>query len=249
VFSRERLGAREGRSEHLIDRPPPQTQTQLARLDAGQLDETFDEAVETVALLVDHLQHLAPRLRAERDRLPVVSLPAQLVEERRDRRLDGRERRAYVVRDGVEQGRLQLLALAERLGVARALEGPAQLLVEPLDLQTPGLRLLGAPARARGELAGDDGREKEDGQRDPVLQLGDVQGAERGEEEEVEAEHRQHRGHERRPALHPGGDEEHGEEQRQRDGRRVDMPAEQLQRGRQRSDARRGDQIARPAPL
>ena len=143
----------------------------------------------------------------------------------------------------------RLLALAQRLGVARALEGSAQLLVEPLDLQAPGLRLLGAAPRARGELPGDDRREEEGDQRDPVLRFGDVQGAERGEEEEVEAERRQRRGDERRPALHPGGDEEHGQQQRQRDGRRVDAPAEQLQRSRQGGDDRRGDQVARPTPL
>jgi hypothetical protein len=71
--------------------------------------------------------------------------------------------------------------------VARALEGPAQLFVEPPDLQSSGLGLLRATTRARRELPGDDGREEEGRERDPVLRLGDVQGAERREEEEVEA--------------------------------------------------------------
>src|SRR6185436_20748876 len=106
-----------------------------------------------------------------------------------------------------------------------------------------------AAARARRELPGDDGREKEGRERDPVLRLGNVQRAERWEEEEVEAEHRQHGGDERRPALHPRGDEEHGEQERQRDGRRVDAPAEQLERGRQRGDDRRGYEIAGPTSL
>ena len=84
-----------------------------------------------------------------------------LVEQRGDGRLDGRARRAQVVRHRVEQSRLQTLALLQSFGLARALEGVLQLRVQTLDLVSPGVGLLGPAFRVSRKLTGGDGGEEE----------------------------------------------------------------------------------------
>ena len=92
-----------------LERPAAPVQVQFAGLDARQLHQAFDEAVEPVGLFVYHFEHLAPPFRSRAS--GPSTRAAQVIEQRGDRSLDGRERRAQVVRDGVEQGGLQTLAL------------------------------------------------------------------------------------------------------------------------------------------
>lgn len=214
-------------------------QVPLAGFDAGQLDQHLDEAVEPVSLLVYRFEHLAPPPFTQRLRLA----RAQVFEERRGRRLDGRERRAQVVRDGVEERGLQAFALLERLGAARSLERLAQLAVEPLDLALPGLGLLRPALDAERELSGGAGRDEERGQRDPVVRVVDGEGVDGREEEEVEAEHAERGGNECRPAPPQRRDEEHRQQQRQRGRRRVNLPAQRLEQQRRRSDAEHGRKV------
>ena len=83
--------------------------------------------------------------------------------QRRHRRLDRGQRRPQVVRQRVEQRRLQLLVAPRRLGLAGALEGRAELLIEPLDLAAALLGFELPPLGPRRELADDD---RGDGERD-----------------------------------------------------------------------------------
>ena len=97
--------------------------------------------------------------RASFDRELRRSIPH--ADQRRDRGLDRRQRRAEVVRQRVEQRRLQLLVAPRGFGFARAIEGRLQFLIQPFDLALPRLRFGGAPLRPRRQLARDDRRDDE----------------------------------------------------------------------------------------
>ena len=116
------------------------------------------------------------------------------------------------MRHGVEQRRLQALALPQRLGVARALECLLKLAVEPLDLAAAGIGLLGTPLGAGPELAGRHRRDEEGEQGDPVVRVVDGHAPDRRQVEEVEADDAEQRGEHCRARPPPGRDEEANEE-------------------------------------
>src|SRR4051812_39547728 len=126
----------------------------LARFDARQLHQALNETVEAVRFFVYDFEHLLPAFPVELNRLLAFGVRPQLVEQSRDRSLDGSERRSEVMCDGVEQGRLQALALLGGLRLARALESVLELAVQALDLAPPHVGLFGAAARARRKLPG-----------------------------------------------------------------------------------------------
>ena len=69
-------------------------------------------------------------------------------------------------------------------------------------------------ARAhRRQLAGDDRDDEKDDERDPVVRVGDREGADRRHEEEVEAERRDHGGRDRHGHRRGRRDEEHDEQE------------------------------------
>ena len=113
-----------------------------ARLIGGR--QALDEPVQPIRLLVDHLQQL-PRPSPDS---PTPS-PGAGSDQRRHRRLDRGERRAEVVRERVEQRRLQLFVPPRRLRLAGALERRRELLVELLDLAPALLRFCGCRRSAR----------------------------------------------------------------------------------------------------
>src|SRR6185295_18768729 len=123
---------------------------------------------------------------------------------------DRRQRRTQVVRDGAQQGGLQLVAAAQRLCLYRG----------------PGPR-----ARLLRQGAGDHSDDEEERQRHPVLALGDIQRPFRRDVEEVEGEGAGDRGEEAEPESPVGGDDEDAEHvddtrrDRRRDrAQRVDEP-------------------------
>ena len=75
--------------------------------------------------------------------------------------------------------------------------------------------------RGGRELAGDDGCHDERDQGDPVLRVGNREGADRREIEVIQDQGRGDRRHHRDREPRQRGGAEHDQEQRQRDGRRV----------------------------
>ena len=96
-----------------VDRLAPQEQ--LARLDLRHLQEVLDQRSETVALVVDVLQELAPLVLAPLDVGSEQCIGVAL---------DAHERRPQLVRDGREQLALQAIELAQSLDLRGFLEQP-----------------------------------------------------------------------------------------------------------------------------
>ena len=166
MIARHGVGAMQARADDVVDAD----RAQMDRLHrpggiAGR--EPFDEAIQPVRLLVDHLEELASALAGELRGLT----PDAHTDQRRDRGLDGRERCPQIVRQRVEQRRFELLVPARRLRLARALECALQFLIQPLDLVPPGVSLGGAPLRPRRELAGNHRRDDEGDEGNPVLRV------------------------------------------------------------------------------
>ena len=87
--------------------------------------------------------------------------------------------------------------------------------VAPRDgVALPGLRRRGPPA-------GRDGGGQERDQGHPVLRIGDGEGPDRRQEEEVERQHRADRQRHRHPPARERGGAQHDDEQRQSHGRRI----------------------------
>jgi hypothetical protein len=66
MLSSELFGAGECRLNKLVYLAPVATQAELTSLNACEIDNTFDEAVEPVNLLSNHTQHRLLFFRAER---------------------------------------------------------------------------------------------------------------------------------------------------------------------------------------
>ena len=119
---RERLGdvdvdvggsgaeARERGGDDLVDADRRQADVERAGLEPAHVEQVADERVEPVGLLVDRGEELASCLGRPVD---------VVLEQARHRRLDRRERRAQVVRDGGEERRAQLVGGGEAAGVGR----------------------------------------------------------------------------------------------------------------------------------
>ena len=115
------------RADHVRDVGAAAQASRLRAVGALGGGEPFDEAIQSIRFLVDHLQQLAAALARQSGR-PASRL--SVADQRRDRRLDRGERRPQVVRQRIEQRRLQLLVAARGLRFARAIEGRLQLLVQ-----------------------------------------------------------------------------------------------------------------------
>ena len=78
-----------------------------------------------------------------------------------------------------------------------------------IRLRLYALAALAGPGRGRaplgplGEMAGRDGGDEKGGERDPVLRIRDGERVDGRQEEEVEAQHAEHRRHHRRPLPQP----------------------------------------------
>ena len=164
VTPQHRVGARQRLAHDRLERDRAEAE-RLRRIRPIGGRQPFDEAVQAIGLLVDHLQQLAPALARQRRGADRIARADQ----RRHRRLDRGQRRPQVVRQRVEQRRLQLLVAARRLGLARALERRAELLIELLDLAPPLLGFELPPLGPRRQLADDDRGDGEGDERDPVV--------------------------------------------------------------------------------
>ena len=80
----------------------------LPRLDAGHLDRFADQKVHSIGFLVDDGQQFLD-----------IGVSGGIGKQCRDRCFDGRQGCLELVRDGVEQGRLELLVLACGFGLAQ----------------------------------------------------------------------------------------------------------------------------------
>ena len=100
VTSGARRKARSHVDDELVDIVPVLLRPQRASLDPGEIEQIADHEREPIGLFIDRLQEVPPRLRIPLDRV---------VEERGGRGLDRGEWRAQIVRDGGEEGRLQLV--------------------------------------------------------------------------------------------------------------------------------------------
>src|SRR5262249_60422376 len=116
-----------------------------------------------------------------------------LVHQSRHRGFDRGQRRAKVVRDGVEQRRLQPLALLEDFRLSRAFGGASIFIIQTFDLASARFGLLGAPFGPRRQLARGQRGDQERRQRHPVLRIVDGKSIYRLEEEEVETDNAQQR--------------------------------------------------------
>jgi hypothetical protein len=96
-------------------------------------------------------------------------------------------------------------------------------------LSCGGLEL--ASTRPAGQLTRDDRGDQERDKRYPILRIGNREGADRGKEEEVKTENggdRGDRGFHKPPCR---GDQKNRHQVRQRDGRRVNLKDERVERG------------------
>ena len=167
-------------------------------------------------------------------------------------------------RPQLDRGRRQLERVGEplrdggqRLVEARAAQQQPRHLGGQVGLLAALVRLARAHARALGQGAGDQGGDEEDGERDPVLALGDREAARGRDVEEVERERAGQRGRRAEPAAPHRGDEQHGDEVDDAEGDdRRDLGERVDQRGRRRhrergdggSDGRRASVRARHEP-
>ena len=141
MIARERFGARQPGPDDRVEADRRKVERLRAVGGGTGRRQPFDEAVQPIRLLVDHLEQLALALA----RQPALAFRSADADERRHRGLDGGQRRPQVVRQRIEQRRLELLVAAGRLGLARPIERRLQLLIQPLDLPAPLLRLQMAP--------------------------------------------------------------------------------------------------------
>src|SRR5262245_20171449 len=229
MTSRKRLGARARHRHDLFDGTPAAAQVDRPGFDAGQLDHIFDEVIKPVSLFVDDFKKFAPRFVVERD--------IGLVQKRRHRGLDRSERRAQVVRDGVEQRRLQPLALFEDFGLPRAFGGGPVFGVQALDLAPARFGLFGAPFGPRRQRAGGQRSDQKRRQRHPVLRIGDGKCVNRREKEEVKTYNAQQRREERRSDAPTRSRKQHDQQQRQRHCRRAQTLVKRRQRDGHGGDA------------
>src|SRR5213078_27177 len=153
-----RLGAKllERRHEQGIDRPELGPAPGWARLEPRQVEQVVDEALEPAQLEPDRLEEFFALFSAEPKRRVVQAFAGSP---------DRGQRRAEVVADGVQDGRLDRVALAKGLG---------------LDSRTR------QSTRARRELADDDADDEVDTECDPVRRIAEFERVERREEQEVE---------------------------------------------------------------
>ena len=166
MVARDRFGARDPGADDLVERDGAQMR-RLRRVRLAGMRQRFDETVQAVGLFVDDLEQLALPFHRQVRQAP----PRAGADERGHRGLDRRQRRAQVVRQRVEQRRLELLVAPRRLGFAGAIEGDLQLLIEPLDFLTAGLRFGGAPLGARRQFARHHGGDDEGHELDPVHRI------------------------------------------------------------------------------
>ncbi len=83
----------------------------------------------------------------------------------------------------------------------------------------------GLDAHARGQIAGDDRHDREEEQRDDVLGIGDGEGVERRQEEEIVGQHADQAGEQRRPQPVGDGARQHRGQEHQRDVRQLPRTA------------------------
>ena len=134
------------RLDQLSERVDLEVREERPRLDPADVEELPDEPPQPLGLAVDRPGHLAP--------LAVRELQVRVHQAAGDRP-DPRERRPEVVRDRVEEGGLQRVALAGDLGVGRlapkllAAQGEPELVGG--ERQEPGRGAVRAAGRARAQ--------------------------------------------------------------------------------------------------
>ncbi len=175
-----RLDAVEHLQDEVVDRPVARLRSSRPRLQAREVEQVADDAVEPLGLAEDRLGELAAVLGRERE---------LAVGESAGRREDRHQRRAQVMADRAQHRRLHRVAAPQRLGLERLLREPLPLGGHLSQRLESRLGLFGAPPRAGCELADHDGRDEEDEQREPVARVLQGQRVERRQEEEVEGEH------------------------------------------------------------
>ena len=195
------LRRRHGAVEQLADVDPVAVDLERAGLDPGHGEEVAHHAVEILGFVLDLAEEVAPcRLRQ----------PGAVVDEARRGAEDRGERGAEIVADRGQE------RVADALGLGRGARG-VHLLGEPGALER-GPRLV---AGAAGDGRGEDGNREQDEQRQKLVRLGDREGVQRLDEEEVVGEERQSRGEKRRPEPEARGGEQHGEQEHHRDVRQA----------------------------
>src|SRR6185503_6950378 len=97
----QRLRAIKRGGDDFFNRAPTPSKIELAGLDPRKLEQAFNETIQAIRFLVNHLEHLAPAFAVERRR--IVSVRSQLVEQSRDRRFYRSQRRSNVVGHRVQQ--------------------------------------------------------------------------------------------------------------------------------------------------
>src|SRR5207248_5907316 len=98
-------------------------------------------------------------------------------------------------------------------------------------------------------LSGSDGGDEKRKKRDPVVQVVDGERADGRQEEKVEAGDAKQRSDDGRTRAPACGDEKHRQEKHQRDRRRIDVTAEQLERACDDGDAEDCERVANPPLL
>ena len=144
------------------------------RLQPRDVEQIGDQARQVVGLLFDGRQELGA---------VVVAVRRVGLAQRRDARLDRRERRAEVVRDRAQQGRLQRVGLPSHLGLV----GP-----------------LGAAPGLDRKLGGDQRREDQQAQADRLVDAGHGEAAHRLDEEQIVSDGRGQRRGDARPDAPAG---------------------------------------------
>ena len=184
----------------------------LRRLGPIRRRQPFDEPVQPIRLLVDHLQQLAPPFADSsdcgvhgRDRISAVT--AALIAVSGVRRL--------CVSASSSAALSCSLRRAASASLARS-NAALQLLIQPLDLLPPRLRLGRAPLGARRQLAGDDRGDGEGDEGNPVLGVLDAEAGRR--EEEVRIRGGAGGGRDQRGAGAPQPRDDDDVEQQQRRG-------------------------------
>src|SRR5262249_48899809 len=171
-----------------------------------------------------------------------------LVHQSRHRGFDRGQRRAKVVRDGVEQRRLQPLALLEDFRLSRAFGGASIFIVQTFDLASARFGLLGAPFGPGRQLARGQRGDQKRRQRHPVLRILDGKGVNRRGKEEVETDDSQQRRKDRRAAAPARRRKQHYQQHRQRHCRRTQTIVKRGQRGGHGGDAEDGEGVTANFP-
>ena len=175
MIARDGIGAQQPRAHDVFEGHRAQV-WQRRRVGLRRRRQPFDETVQAIRFLVDHLEQLTAAFLGQ-----LRDARAPRSNHRRDGRFDRRQRRAQVVRQRIEQRGLQRFVPPRGFGLARPIERNLQLLIQPFDLPPSGLGFRRASFCRRRQLAAHHRDDDERDERRPVAGVSDVETAGRDE--------------------------------------------------------------------